>query len=219
MGFYNWLTGRGGEVTSFDKITRMFSQMLDDGRHIFDAASNGLLGGTDPQAIRENLFATDARINETEQKIRRLIVVHGTIHGARSFPALLVMMSLAKDAERIGDYAKNIFDLAVAKADLGSDEERRQLIELKDQISGLLVRAKNLYLTQDENGARAFLGECDRVEDACDAGVSRALTQSERNGAANVLINRYFKRVTSHAANVVTSLVMPLDKLDFFDEP
>ena len=56
---------RQSEGSGFDDILREFSKMLEDGRHIFDAASNALLGGTDPETIREDLFRTDRRINET----------------------------------------------------------------------------------------------------------------------------------------------------------
>lgn len=213
----HWLS-KGSEATGFAEIQRKFAQMLEDGRHIFDAAANALLGGTDPEAIRTDLFATDQQINEAEQQVRRQIVVHGTVHGAQTFPSLLVVMSLAKDAERIGDYAKNLFDLAVAKPDLGSEEERRKLIELKDQVSALVGRARDLYVSQDSDGARTYLAENDRLQDACDAGLERAL-HADRNACGQALTMRYFKRVASHAANVVTSLVMPLDKLDFFDEP
>ena len=203
-------------MSNFDEIQQRFMQMLEDGRHIFDAAANALLGGTDPEAIREDLFDTDKRINATEQELRRLIVVHGSVHGAASFPALLVTMSVAKDAERIGDYAKNVFDLGVAKVHLG--QEVPKMVKLKDQISRLLVKARNLYQSEDEDGARAFLKEADRVEDECDAAVLRLLGVQGENAAGSALTYRYFKRVTSHAANVVTSLVVPLDKLDFFDE-
>jgi len=201
---------------NFEEIQQRFVQMLEDGRHIFDASANALVGGTDPEAIRADLFATDRRINETEQELRRLIVVHGSVHGAPSFPALLVTMSVAKDAERIGDYAKNLFDLRVAGVPLG--DEATPLTELKDQISRLLVKAANLYQSEDEAGARAFLAEADRVEDACDAAVTRLLALTNDNAAGRALAYRYLKRVTSHASNVVTALVMPLDKLDFFDE-
>ena len=216
----NWLqsdsdSDRGG----FAEIQRRFCEMLTDGRHVFDAAANCLVGGTDPEAIREDLFATDRRINETEQKLRRLLVVHGAVHGAVRFPHLLVLMSLAKDAERIGDYAKNMFDLSVFRPWLGDEEQIKQLITLKDSISKILVRARALYENQDVEAARSFLTECDQVEDACDGLLRRALAIEDKNGAGLALTARYFKRVVSHAANVVTSLVMPLDKLDFFDEP
>lgn len=211
-----WLQRLGPESRGLGEIHKHFLEMLVDGRHTFDAAANALLGGTDPEVIREDLFRTDQRINRTEQQIRREIVVHGSIFGSATFPALLVMMSLVKDAERIGDYAKNLFDLAAAHVALGP-EERALLVDLKDRISKLLIRAHGLMESQDTQGARRFLDEVRVTEDECDAAVSRLLGVSGRNKAGEVLAFRYFKRVTSHVGNIVTSLVVPLDKLDFFD--
>jgi phosphate transport system protein len=213
----SWLSSES-ESSGLPEIERLFSEMLEDGRHVFDAAANALLGGTDPEAIRKDLFATDRRINQTEQALRRKLVVHGTVHGAVHFPRLLVLMSVAKDAERIGDYGKNLFDLAVLRPWLGGADRLAELVELKDEISRLLVRAKGLYERDDIGAARAFLGECDRVEDHCDAIVRGALAAESPNHAGLALALRYFKRVTSHASNIVTALVVPLDKLDFHDE-
>jgi phosphate transport system protein len=215
----HWLQRLGPEAQSLNEIHSKFLQMIADGRHIFDAASNALLGGTSPQVIRADLFETDRRINRTEQEIRRQIVVHGSIHGAATFPALLVMMSLVKDAERIGDYAKNIFDLTKVGIDLQAGPREGALIQLKDKVSKLLVRAHGLFEQQDTAKARDFLAEVAVLEDECDSAVEELLRSSGRNAASTVLTYRYFKRVISHIGNVVTSLVVPLDKLDYFDEP
>lgn len=216
---FDWLKGKDQGVEGLEAISRKFEQMLEDGRHVFDAAANTLLAGSDPDVVREDLFATDRRINSVEQEIRRALVVHGSVHGSFSLPELLVMMSLVKDAERIGDYAKNLFDLAVHSRESFTEDERRQLVDRKDRISRLLAKARNIYDGQDEDAARRFLEECKEIEDACDAAVHGSLAVTDRNLAATVLTNRYFKRVISHAANIVTSLVMPIDKLDYFDEP
>ena len=216
---FDWLKTKNQETAGLEAIARKFEQMLEDGRHVFDAASNTLLGGSDPEVIRRDLFDTDKRINKVEQEIRRALVVHGAVHGSVSLPELLVMMSLVKDAERIGDYAKNIFDLAVHSRDAFSEDESAKLIVLKDQISRLLAKARNIYDKDDADAAKRFLQECDSIEDQCDGAVHRALGVEGSNLAATVLTYRYFKRVVSHAANVVTSLIMPVDKLDFFDEP
>jgi phosphate transport system protein len=217
--FRNWLSQTGPEVGGLDSITSKFGQMLEDGRHVFDLAANGLLGGIDPGVIREDLFKTDARINATEQEIRRALVVHGSVHGSMNIAELLVMMSLVKDAERIGDYGKNLFDLVAEGTGLVDDAERQRLVQLKDRVSKQLVRARNIYDDQDEASALAFLREADELEDQCDASIHRLLGLEGANAAGAVLTYRYFKRVTSHAANIVSSLVMPVDKLDFFDEP
>jgi phosphate transport system protein len=203
-------------TSNFQEIRNRFLQMLEDGRHAFETAATALVGGTDPEAIRSDLFTTDRRINETEQELRRLMLIHATVHGTNVFPSMLALMSIAKDAERIGDYAKNIFDLCVAKPQLGT--ERKPLTELRDRITALLVEMRRLHETEDEADSRKFLDKADQIENACDEAVKRLLRMGGVNMASAALSYRYFKRVASHAANIVTSIVVPLDKLDFFDE-
>ena len=61
-----------------------------------------------------------------------------------------------------------------------------------------------------------FLRELDEY-DAC------LLAQLEssavpRDAVSRALLCRYLKRITAHAMNVITSLVMPVDRLDYYDE-
>lgn len=213
-----WLQRLGPEAKSLEAIHGKFLEMLVDGRHAFDAAANALIGGTDPEVIREDLFSTDERINATEQEIRRAIVVHGTVYGASTFPDLLVLMSLVKDAERVGDYAKNLFDLAIDHPQF-APADRDGLIRLKDRISKVIVRAHGLNEKHDTEGARALLDEIDAMEDECDAKVREYVKMKGENHTAAALAHRYFKRVLGHESNIVSSLVVPLDKLDYRDEP
>ena len=216
MAFFEWLKQSG--PAGLESMGHKFEQMLEDGRHVFDLAANGLLAGGDPEVFREDLFSTDRRINRTEIEIRRQLVVHGSVTGAQHLPELLVMMSLVKDAERIGDYAKNLYDLA-AQGDLLPASEKPALIEAKDEISRLLVRGRNIYSENNQPGAVEFLKDAGELEDRCDASVARLLKVGGENMAAAVLTYRYFKRVASHASNIVTSLVVSVDQLDYFDEP
>ena len=127
-------------------------------------------------------------------------------------------MSVTKDAERIGDYGKNLFDLLAQGVQMVG-EERDALIGLKDEISHVLVRCHGLFESQDEGGAHVFLTETDRLQDCCDSAIDRLLQIEGENPGGAILTYRYFKRVISHANNIVTSVVVPVDKLDYFDEP
>jgi phosphate uptake regulator len=217
---FEWLKRLDPEIRGLEKMSARFEQMLEDGRHVFDLAATALLAGGDTEVIRKDLFDTDARINRTEQEIRRQLVVHGSVHGgAVHLPELLVLMSVVKDAERIGDYAKNIYDLAARHPDLGDEDERNRLISHKDRISKVLVKTRNLYHQRDEPAALALIAEIGELEDVCDERVHSLLAVEGRNMAAPVLAFRYFKRTIAHASNIASSVVMPLDKLDYFDEP
>ena len=108
----NWLSGGSENSGGMERLRALFGQMLDAGHHVFVSAANAYLGGTEIEVIRQDLFDTDKRINHAEQQIRREIVIHTSVHGVGSIAPCLVLMSIVKDAERMGDYAKNIFDLA-----------------------------------------------------------------------------------------------------------
>lgn len=211
---FEWLQNLGSS-SSLEKLQRHFLEMLDDGRHVFDAAAGMLVSGGDPETIREDLYQTDQRINRTEQAVRREIMVHGVAHGMSSLGALLILMSTSKDAERIGDYSKNLFELACARPDLSNDEAQARMVAEKDQVSKLLVRARGIFEKQDEAAAADFLREANEFQKSCDAHVTQLLEVKGENKAALVLVSRYFKRVASHAANIVTTIVMPVDKIDY----
>lgn len=98
------------------------------------------------------------------------------------------------------------------------EEDRRQRIEVKDQISRMPVRAMPIPLSEDEDAACEFLIECDQVQDTGDAIISRPIGNLDPNYAGLVLTTRYLKRVANHAGNVVTSVILPRHKLDFSDE-
>jgi phosphate transport system protein len=215
---FDWfLSNAGTGGPGMERMRAEFGQMLNAGRHVFDTASNALLGGTDPEVIRQDLFDTDKRINRAEQQIRREIVVHASIHGAREFRPCLVLMSIVKDAERVGDYAKNIYDLARLAPQWPAGEHRERLIQLKNRISRAMATAREILDAHERNQATELIRQTQEIEDLCDRQV-RELVRADRqtdHSAMYALAYRYFKRVAAHVRNVVSSVVEPLDKLDF----
>ena len=203
-----------------EEMRARVEDMLSEGRHIFDAASTAFLGGADPTVIRDDLFKTDKRINQLEQKVRRQALVHGTVYGTSQLPTCLVLMSIVKDAERIGDYCKNLYDIAAIKPLAKDDAYFADLLDHKNQISSLLEQAIRIYRSQKEDKAKAFLFRGDQMQDKYDAQVVRLLGDDPgtKQSAAVILAYRYYKRVTAHLLNIISSLVVPLDELDYFDE-
>ncbi len=66
-----------------------------------------------------------------------------------------------------------------------------------------------------------MIQESDGVQDEYDAGVRELLaggTPEAPDAVARALLYRYLKRINAHSMNVLTSLVMPLHRLDFYDE-
>ncbi|MHC4178958.1 MAG: PhoU domain-containing protein [Planctomycetota bacterium] len=219
---FDWFfRGSTGGSAGLENMWAEFGQMLDAGRHTFDAASNAFLGGTDLEVIRQDLFDTDKRINRAEQQIRREIVVHATVHGVAEFPPCLILMSIVKDAERVGDYAKNIFDLAELAPRPPAGEHKDRLVKLKDRISGIMASCREIFDAHAKDRAADLIRQAQEIEDFCDDQV-RQLIQVEEQvdlATAYVLAYRYFKRVVSHTRNVASSVIEPLHKIDFPSKP
>jgi len=217
---FNWFS-KESEVESagLQKMRTEFGQMLDAGRHVFDTAANAFIGGTDPEVIRKDLFATDKRINRAERQIRREIVVHISVHGITEFASCLVLMSIVKDAERVGDYGKNLFDLAESMPHPPTGEQKESLVALKDRISHLMASCREVFDLLEDEAAKRLICEAKEIEDLCDDQIRLFIEKPDQGevemAPTYVLAYRYFKRVSSHIRNVASSVVQPVDKIDF----
>ncbi len=212
----NWFS-REEESVGMNKLHAEFGQMLEAGRHVFDTAANAFLGGTDLEVIRKDLFSTDKGINKSERRIRKELLVHASIHGISHFPDCLVLMSLVKDAERVGDYSKNLFDLAAEAPGRPEGAHRERLVKLKDELSGIMASCREVFDSEDEEEAKRLIGQIARLEDKCDKVVHQLIQGEEpdRMSVTYALAYRYIKRIASHFRNVMSSVVQPLHKLDF----
>ncbi|MBW3562499.1 MAG: hypothetical protein KY437_08385 [Actinobacteria bacterium] len=211
---------RGGGESRLEEVEADLQQMLADDRHSFDIATSALIGGADVEVVGPDLRETDHRVNKLEREIRRKLVVHASVQEAVDIPAILVAMSIVKDVERIGDYAKNIFDIAAEGADFSRAEDRDELIAYRDRISRMITEAGDVYRNRNEELARELISEGDRLQDEFDDLVHALVTADGPASYAvpRALFHRHLKRIVAHLMNVMTAVVMPLDKLDYFDE-
>jgi phosphate transport system protein len=203
-----------------EHIETVLHRMFADDRHAFDLAMSALLGGAAPKSVGAELRATDHQVNEGEREIRRELVVHASVHGGIDTPSVLVYMSIVKDVERVGDYAKNIFDLAADGVSLHDDADAEALFALRDEVSRMITDVAEIFRRSDTEQARSVLTRGDELLDEFDERVS-ALVRGEDQGphaVATALLHRYLKRIVAHLMNVLSAVVMPVDRLDYFDE-
>jgi phosphate uptake regulator len=215
---FHWLTGgeKTGEV-GLREMRLQFVDMVSAGRHAFDIATAAFLGQTESETIQRDLFKTDKRINKAERRIRRELVVHATVHGVAEFPPCLVLMSIVKDAERMGDLAKNMFDLTELAPQAPSGEHCDTLVSLRERILPLLQDCCSAVEHDDREQAVDVIVKAKETEDQCDSLVADLIGDSQGDAMAPtyVLAYRYFKRMASHCRNIASSVVQPVHKLDF----
>jgi phosphate uptake regulator len=205
---------------SVEHMQAILLEMLANDRHSFDLATSALLMGADPEAVGPDLRSTDRLVNEATREVRRLLVVHVSVHGATQVTPVLTYMSIVKDVERVGDYAKNIFDIAAQGIDLSGEADREELGGYRDRVSTLITEASRAFGEGDVDRARELQAEGDAMLDDFDGRVDAYLhsTQPAAEAVPRALYYRYLKRITAHLMNMLTALTMPVDRLDYFDE-
>jgi len=198
-----------------------FMEMLRATEHMFHLIGQILFDDVDTAVVADDIFATDIRVNKTERKIRRQIVEHLTVHPAGDVPACLVLMSIVKDAERIGDYCKNLFEV---RALLGKEISRDVMPE---EVHRVYARVREAFeLTRraigrcDEKAARTVADAGKRFAHELDEKVAAIATSDlpARVAVPRALAYRHMKRIHAHLVNISTSLVQPVHKLDYLDE-
>jgi phosphate uptake regulator len=170
---------------------------------------------------RDQVAPRDAQVNDAERRIRKLLAIKAVAGTEADAMHALRLMSVVKDVERLGDYAKNLAELTeLAPGPLPDDEIVRKLRAVTSRNEELIARAITALIGDDSGAARALVAEgvslvedCEQVVRAC------AASQYAASQAVRVaLAARFSRRIAAHVLNILSSLIMPLHELDF-EEP
>ena len=210
---------RRPEESGLENIESQVQRMVNDARHTFDLALNAVTGGA-VETVADEIRETDRQINATEVEIRRALLVHASVHGGIDTPEVLAFMNMIKDIERIGDYNKNIFDLAEEGVSFTESSELETILSLRDEVSSRISLMGEILSVRDEERARTYIERGDEMRKDFDRRVNELLhsTEAAVTAVPKALLFRFLKRVSAHSSNVVSAVVMPVDQLDYFDE-
>ncbi|TDI83140.1 MAG: PhoU domain-containing protein, partial [Caldithrix sp.] len=90
----------------------MALEMIAIDKRMFDASVKSLRQ-QDTTEVEIDIYQTDLEINRLEQDVRKKVLTHLAVSGADELSIGLTLVSVISDIERIGDYTKNIYELAV----------------------------------------------------------------------------------------------------------
>ncbi len=171
---------------------------------------------------QSKIYKTDVGVNKLERTIRKQVIAHLSLRGtSASLPYCLLLMSLVKDVERIGDYAKNLAEIKEYHPDpLPDDDALAQLREIRAAVETSFAETADVFATSDRERALAMTREGRELTHRCDALVEQVARSdyNARTAVALALGARFYKRTAAHVLNVLSSVVMPLHKLDYYDE-
>jgi phosphate transport system protein len=210
---------KGNTQSGLSAVQATIVGMLRDGHDVFMAATDALFGGGQSKQTKREVRSTDKDINAAQRDVRRLLMVHAAVNDT---DLLLVLQyaSIVKDAERIGDYAKNIYDLVRYGTNFETSEDSAELERYRDAVAQLILDAATAFEATDAEEAQRLIGKADEFLADYDDKVKESYNYDGPTGeaVARALYFRFLKRTTAHTMNVLTALVQPLDRLDYYDE-
>jgi Na+/phosphate symporter len=206
--------------TLMDQAYRRSFMMLDLTREMFLKAKESLRFREDSE-VDVNVRDRDQEINKYEREVRRNVFNHLVVGGKADLPSALVLVSIIIDIERIGDYTKNIVELALEHpGKLKGGKYEKDLQRVEAAVEDNLIKTRDCFETGDKKSALELLEEYKWVNDVCDDSLISLIREEDKDirSGDSVALGIYFrwlKRINSHLRNITTSVVNPFDRIGF----
>ena len=210
-------------LRSKDPLRGMYDDllsMIEISERMFEMAWQEAVSGAPTREVGERIRCMDVEVNKAERGIRKALVEHVVAYGWGDLPACLALMSVVKDAERLGDYCKQIRDAAEKQAQgLSQSRAFAEFQAIQEDVRSLFAKTRRALAESDTALAKEVMLTERAVRKHCDALLDVIMAEDlpSRCGIPWGLITRYLKRIAGHLSNIASSLVMPLHKLDYHD--
>ena len=205
----------------YEQALQECHEMLDIDLTMFNASINSLRQ-SESADIDIDIYAKDKKINEFERDVRRKVMTHLAIGGKEDIGSGLILVSVVIDIERIGDYTKNIYDLALNHPKkLDGEELENRLSEMENATKELFVSSIDSFKNQDIEKARSIMGsykekisiQSDSIVNDIISNKFSSLTPDKATSIA--LYSRYLKRIAAHSRNLISSIVNPFERIGY----
>jgi phosphate uptake regulator len=200
-------------------------EMLTLSREIFVQAVKMLRERNNIATVKA-LKRRDKEINEYQQTVRRKVMTHYAVNrDATDLESGMVLVNIVVDIERVGDYTKNILDLALNHPEaIISENLSEDLHMIESEMESRFDKTLEAIHTQDPDVAQTLIDTyreqvntiSDNIVNGILAGKLKFGTESRT--AAVALYARYLKRIGAHLKNITTTLVNPFDVIGYIQD-
>jgi phosphate uptake regulator len=203
-----------------DDAWKQSFEMLEICQKMFLEATRVLRKQNDTK-IDEKIRKKDKIVNKYERQVRKKVMTHLSVNAPVGLAEGLVLISIVIDIERLGDYTKNITEVASHYEDPlhgGIFEESLQKIE--KAIKDYFQKTIECVTVSDQETAHQLLVNNKWVNPLCDECLRDLISEKDKKmpsgqAAALTLYFRWLKRINSHLRNILTSVINPFNRIGF----
>lgn len=197
--------------------------MLENTLEMF-VESRQSLRESDSGEMRLDVYEKDQQVNRYEREVRRKVLKHLAITGGVNIIPGLILTSIVIDIERIGDYTKNIMDMAVAHPKrLECGKHEADITKIEADVEKLFGAVIPSIKQTDKVAAQQLIKDNWWIITKCDDIVEDLFTKGDpqlgtSEAVGTAMYARYLKRIAAHLINVASSVVNPFEGIGFHPE-
>ena len=198
------------------------NEMLHLSHEMFTDSVKALRSGEKNKVIK-SIKLRDEEINQYHRDIRKKVVTHYSVSkDVTNINSGLVLINMVVDIERVGDYTKNILDLAKYYPKKLRSEKISEDLRIIEQV--VIERFQNTVKAveeMDEIAAKelikSYRSDLGKLSDNLVASsISGDLEIGEEHMASSmVLYARYLKRIGAHLKNITSVVINPFESIGY----
>ena len=217
---WNKLKNLWKEDNLLDDAWKQSYEMLKICQEMYEEAYR-VLRKTKQDEFNGTIRKKDKRVNKYEREVRKKVLTHLSLQSPRGLAEGLVLISIVIDIERLGDYTKNMMDLASYYPDvLRSGIYEKDLKKIEKGTRTHFMETIECLENNDIEAATKILAEYRWINPLCDENLKKLVLEEDKslssgNAVALAIYLRWLKRINSHLRNIITSVVNPFDRIGF----
>ena len=196
--------------------------MLHLSHEMFTDSVKALRSGEKNKVIK-SIKLRDEEINQYHRDIRKKVVTYYSVSkDVTNINSGLVLINMVVDIERVGDYTKNILDLAkYYPKKLRSEKISEDLRIIEQAVIERFQNTVNAVEEMDEIAAKelikSYRNDLGKLSDNLVASsISGDLEIGEEHMASSmVLYARYLKRIGAHLKNITSVVINPFESIGY----
>lgn len=200
------------------QATDKSEEMLSKAEILFKSAIGMIMDSKKPDI---DIYEMDRQINRMEWEIRQKVLEHLILSSIKEdAPAALILTSVVIDIERIGDYSRNIFELAdICPSETIIEEDHLKIFrDIESAIMEIFILTRDAYKEAEAQKAKRAMDIHWQIAEQCDKMIESLASEhglSAEYAVIYTLFSRHLKRVSSHLKNIASSVVNPFPRMGF----
>lgn len=194
------------------------NKMLDMTKDMYEFSLRVLL---DNEKEVSDIYKLDQELNQMQISVRRKVLEHLAINSRQDTTSALVLVTIIVDIERIGDYAKNLIELAHMYPERMCGLYCDRIRKFEIEITKIFVNTIKAFKEADEVFAGQAMADHAKLAPEIEKLIEDILndkTLAGREAVIYALLARFLKRVSAHLKNVASSVVNPFHRLGYKPE-